>query len=125
MKTKIEIIKETVDFYSADTSRRALNCMGGCEYINDEGERCAVGRYMIDPNLWLSRGTIGDVARMLPSNDGRLPTGIVIPECDGHSISFWLDVQSLHDYDGNWNKDGLSICGGAALDTLLNKYKNE
>ena len=47
MKTKTEIINETIQYYSEDTSRRSKND-GDCSYFK-KNKMCAVGRCLIDP----------------------------------------------------------------------------
>ena len=60
MKTKTQIIHETVDFYSKNTSeRRAIEIDkkhqdSSCQYLTKNGKKCAVGRCISDKILTLS-----------------------------------------------------------------------
>lgn len=46
MKTKLEIIEETVQYYSEDVTRRASDSSGVCEYYTFDGRMCAVPVYI-------------------------------------------------------------------------------
>lgn len=50
--TAVEIINETVAYYSEDTSRRGITYTGfgdlKCVYITAGGQMCAVGRCLIE-----------------------------------------------------------------------------
>jgi hypothetical protein len=123
MKTKTEIIKETVNFYSEN--RRGVNEHGSCVYLTETGEKCAIGRCMVDPAAWIGAAGIDDVASYFPIENDQVPIGILKPDYDGHSISFWLDVQGLHDYNRNWDEHGLSPIGIIEVRHLLTKYINQ
>ena len=103
--TAIDIIQETVDFYSEDISRRAYNSdEGGCEYYID-GRSCGVGKCMTRPKEFNKRfplvgddsTAIEDVSKKIRSLDSFLK-----PEYRGHSIKFWKDIQTLHDLEQYW-----------------------
>lgn len=47
---KTQIINETKNFYQ-DTTKRSLSPSGGCEYINKDGNMCAIGRCCNNPEL--------------------------------------------------------------------------
>lgn len=40
--TKLDIIEETVEYYK--THNRATNKAGGCFYLSEQGDMCAIGR---------------------------------------------------------------------------------
>lgn len=102
MKTKLEILEETVAFYSEDTSRRAI-MDGTCRYLTDDGKRCAYGRCLIPEKYtpkWENKSCYAI------HNDENLQE-----EYRGHSISFWEHIQSLHDNLNYWNNEGLTKSG--------------
>lgn len=113
-KTKLEIINETVEYYSADPSRRGTNG-STCEYLTLFGQMCAVGRCMINP-----KGKEGGVTE--------LGTGFQLmlkKEYRGHSIDFWQDLQGFHDSSWYWDEKGLTRRGNAALQSLLKDWGNK
>lgn len=125
MKTKIEIIEETVAYYSEDVNRRALGELGGCAYLTEDGRMCAVGRCEIDPPKYDEGG---------PAKTGSYQNGIAAaddrseikfkPEYEGHEMKFWEDLQSLHDEDDYWNANGISERGMDYAEELKKKYEN-
>ena len=105
MKTKVEIIKETVEYYSKNPRGVRKAEAGGfgfrCVYYNeDSGAMCAVGRCLMIPeqystireNIYCSFDWIGGL-------DARLK-----PEYRGHKLRFWVKLQTFHDTGGNWEE---------------------
>jgi hypothetical protein len=43
-----EVLEETLQFYWEDPERRAVSGNGNCQYITDDGRKCAVGRLLSD-----------------------------------------------------------------------------
>lgn len=111
VKTQEEVVKETIDFYSEDTSRRAKSLFGGCAYLTDDGKMCAVGRCFNEEGLELygkhSHYVSGYMLRYLKS------------EYSVDDLSFWSDVQELHDNDNHWDENGLTKEG---LDFVNKKF---
>lgn len=119
-KTKIEIIKETFEFYSNDISKRAANEAGACWYLHPlNGNKCAVGRCMNEKARFDASEYISSyvVSNALNSLDDHLKE-----DYHGHSLEFWKDLQSLHDNNGNWDKREASKGGKAYYSSLLEKY---
>lgn len=107
--TKLEIIEETIKYYSEDTSRRGLSpgTLDTCQYLTSNGKRCAVGRCCKD----LVNFKVLDVAL---SN--------LKDEYVGHSKRFWGDLQVLHDRSYHWNNEGLTNAGKNYLNDLKMRY---
>jgi hypothetical protein len=119
MKTKVEIINETVKYYSEDPSRRGFEPGRGCVYLTSTGCMCAVGRCLIDP----SKGFLGDVPSFCRV-DG-MPADLeteLKPEYRGHDLQFWGDLQRLHDYSFYWCETGLTELGTIFYKRLLTDY---
>lgn len=114
-KSKIEIINETAEYYSADVSRRAYNDeVHVCQYKTPDGKMCAVGRCLENPEEIINQN--GGVVDIFSS-------GFELKaEYRGHDYIFWRDVQMLHDRPFNWDKKGLSESGKYHLNELLEKY---
>ena len=48
MKTKLEIIEETVEYYTTERNSRAVDDNEDCVYNATDGSHCAVGRCFTD-----------------------------------------------------------------------------
>ncbi len=117
--TKQEIIKETVDFYSADINRRSIGIYQGewrCMYNGSDGKKCAFSRCCgLIPNEME-----GWSAYKVLEKD----SNILLEQYRGHSKDFWNDIQQLHDYATYWTESGLSEQGQLTVEQLYNKYKD-
>lgn len=106
--TPIEIIDETVKYYSEDLNRRAYVPGNGCQYLTEDGRMCAVGRCLEN---------VEEVAKYF--NLGHTVDDIhesyldFKPQYQGLNKTFWNDLQSLHDPDRYWNSKygGLTQAG--------------
>jgi hypothetical protein len=138
-KTKIEIIKETAEFYGGDPSRRgiAITAEGDeeCVYFNPKtNNKCAFGRCAdlnapvraTDGGTTPLKNKTGPVLRLIdwPSEkpDEELDK-ILLPEYRGHSVYFWRDIQNFHDLDENFTPTGLSEIGQDHIAGLCETYK--
>jgi hypothetical protein len=105
MKTKIEIIDETVAFYEADPSRRAHSLPGGCTYRDfATGNKCAVGRCLTPEGIALIEDVGGNNMNMTELRD-EFDINFedhLEEEYQGHPITFWEDLQNFHDLQGYW-----------------------
>ncbi len=125
--TKVEIIQETADFYSADPKRRSLNKKLDCSYNGENGTHCAVGRCLLP--------IYHDLGDKLPSNDWDFEGLFTANNCEnhdemlqeqyrGHDIFFWNSLQTLHDTQQYWDKVCLTVAGEQYLQNLLDTHKN-
>jgi hypothetical protein len=124
--TKIEIISETVEFYSADTSRRSFVFNYGstsCMYNSGDGRHCAVGRCMTEElksqgvDLKNNNTALEEVIENYSEVDELLEQ-----KYHGHPLKFWIDLQNFHDQNDNWDKKGVSIHGKMSLNRLKEEY---
>lgn len=120
MKTKLEIIEETVAFYSEDTSRRAYK-EGRCFYRDEKGCNCAVGR-LINTEHPKVEEVFKSTAYsfVLFCNYG---FDILKEEYQITDDEFWFDLQMLHDDNSHWDKKGLTERGLTFANKLKEKYK--
>lgn len=122
---KSEIIDETVDFYC--NNERALYG-DNCAYINHNGARCAHSRCLLKKCL--------DSIVRKNFNTNYNAKNIIEQYGDichkvsyrGHSWSFWIEIQNLHDVKYYWEKtdtgNKLTSVGEDFVKYLKNKYKN-
>jgi len=129
MKSKIEIIEELFDNgYVKDPSTRALTYnedgkQKGCAYLTLEGNKCAVGKCLIEDenaDYWDSEE---DVFFLVPLALDMSLDDILKEEYRGHDIRFWSDLQIMHDDSQRWARDGLSDYGVERLNGLKSKYR--
>lgn len=113
--TKLEILEETVAFYSEDTSRRAYTKNVGCEYNTSDGRHCAVGRCFNENIQALGDDYSGNQVGI----DAILDFDSLLQDkYKGHNIEFWSYLQLLHDIDDNWDKKGLTKIGLDEVENL-------
>ena len=102
--TKKDFLDNMIAYYSEDPAhRRATNGEGACSYHRDDGNRCAVGRWIPDEmyTSGMEGVSVGDhfVFSRLPEKLKNL------------GEDFLTDIQGLHDGDRFWNSNGLSPAG--------------
>lgn len=104
LKTKIEIIDETVEFYSKNP--RSLNGKS-CKYLSDSGANCALARCCTPEGIdklhteYETVSAVGVFERELEKD--RNPIDLFKPEYKIDNPEFWSDIQCLHDCDSFWN----------------------
>jgi microsomal dipeptidase-like Zn-dependent dipeptidase len=133
MKSKLEILEETVAYYSEDVSRRAMYTEiidqedgediedTQCYYKSPDGKHCAAGRMMTEEFLnskYLSEGD--SILSLL--NRSSIP--VFKPEYQGHDNFFYAALQRLHDSDANWDKNGLTEQGEEVVESIKRQYIN-
>lgn len=119
-KTCNEIIDETIAAYVK--SNRAVTSSGHCSYIDPEtGNQCAVGRCCEAPqDDWNGNWTTLRVSgRQLEVAERE---ALLKPEYRGKPAFFWMNLQFLHDDDGNWTASGLSKQGQTLVAELRRKW---
>jgi len=127
MKTKLEIIEETVEVYSK-VSKRAVQGDVCSYYLN--GNTCAVGRCCEDPQELerqsLKINSLGANAFSINMDLGGLDKWLK-PKYRGHSVNFWADIQLLHDNPTYWKSTllggGLTQAGVNFVERLKREYR--
>lgn len=119
--TKVEIIQDTVDYYSADVVGRRSLAGQNCRYKGPNGKECAFQRCVID-----------DLSPSEGSGCGMFDLKAIQfkPEYAGHDEgrtdqSFWTSIQHLHDSNIYWSSEGLSANGMKFVHDLKERYKNQ
>lgn len=133
--TKLEIINETVSYYGEDTARRGVDTdltgIPTCMYLSGNGNKCAIGRCFNDKGideLGRKKGGIESViSNLIYESENRAEsterrTAILNqylePRYRGHQLTFWSGLQNLHDHEGYWDTDGLTLKGRQAAAAL-------
>lgn len=110
--TKLQIIDETVTYYSTH-ARSIEERTGDCKYNNRNGNKCAFSRCCTD-NSTFNEG----VSSREQINARLLPQYAHIPITN----DFWLDLQEIHDRDYYWNKGTLDTRGELRITELKEIY---
>lgn len=122
--TKLEIIEETVVFYSKDPEGRRSMIGYECAYNSNQGHHCAVGRcfsedYKLEgldlPGNEKNTSGLAEINNV--DLDSMLSNGY-----KGHNEIFWSDLQLLHDISSHWNADSISDKGKDYVKELKAKY---
>ena len=130
-KTKKQIIDETFNFYNKNPKkRRAVKDYGdkepGCVYNGPGDTHCAIGRLFIDEyknqGENLEHNSLGVAS--LESYNVKLDL-MLKPSYSGHSLNFWIDIQSLHDNEDYWYIDRATDAGHAWKRTLYRKWNED
>jgi len=128
MKTKIEIIDETVKFYKdRPRSMDSLACLY-TSIVKGKKTHCAVGRCFLPKHKNKKFEYNEDAVKCLNKSVGL--DSLLKEEYRGHDIEFWINLQKLHDGDSFWDKiDGscgqnLSCAGKKRVKELKEEYKN-
>jgi hypothetical protein len=115
MKTKEQILTETVTFYHNNPDKRAYDeAATTCMYKTADGHKCAVGRYLTDEGYTLivdngyDMNSVNDLIDVFEEVDPLLQ-----PEVRGHEPEFWSRLQTLHDSIEHWSSEGIT---GKGLD---------
>jgi hypothetical protein len=133
--TKLELLEDTVKYYSEDTSRRAVVKLKSgateCMYTTDDGQHCAVGRWL-QPSYqntgWTDNDkcSADDLLNGCNVNDYRYEADDLFVEGVRHIPAwFWMDLQQLHDNNVFWDKDGLTEAGVEKVDELREDITGE
>jgi len=130
--TKLELLEDTVKYYSEDTSRRAVvkgRVTTECMYTTDDGQHCAVGRWL-QPNYqntkWVDNEgcSADDLINGISDNNHQYEVDDLFVEGVRHIPAwFWMDLQQLHDNDVFWDKDGITQAGVEKVDELREDIK--
>jgi hypothetical protein len=115
-KSMIEILEETVNFYSEDPKKRSAG-----RYNSSDSNHCAVGRCLLSELKQKGEGLEGntnDLLTLICENDLNSLDEALLPEYRGHSLLFWQDLQNLHDLDVCWTDDFISEKGKRQVEIM-------
>lgn len=118
---KIQLLNETVAYYSENTARRCVIRQNMCYYYggsnkHTKSDGCAIGR-LIPKELAkaLDKEYVNDIlCSGVDYNFDRMPI-----EVQAYGKKFLTRLQNLHDYSIYWFKDGLSSEGHLQVENLI------
>jgi len=110
MMTMTELLDDTIEYYSKDPAvYRSVVEYGNnsdCVYTNDEGQHCAVGRWLREEyqnNEWDYNGDNG-----VDAIQDMMDT-LMVDEVRDIPTWLWSRLQSLHDMRENWDYNNKSL----------------
>lgn len=110
--SKAWVLQDTINFYTLEN--RAVDCYEKCQYLTEDGKRCAVGRF-------LKKGREKDLMECSKSAGAFIQKGqfydIVPKWMNRINPTFFMSIQALHDGSNYWTETGLSKEG-------IDKVKN-
>ena len=115
-----DILEDTIEYYSE--SPRAMDLSGSCQYTDDNGNHCAVGRYMRPEfqttEFYCNNGT--SVISLAADVDTYLESSVL-----GLTEKFWSALQDIHDSCNNWGEydEGLTAVGRTRCDSMKKKIE--
>ena len=113
-----DILEDTIEYYS--DSPRAMDSSGSCQYTDDDGNHCAVGRYMRPEfqtvDFYANNGV--SVGSLSADVDTYLDSKVI-----GLTEKFWCALQDIHDSCNNWGEydEGLTAVGKVRRDSMKDK----
>jgi hypothetical protein len=118
--TKKQIIEETLKYYK--THRRGINISSNgnhCQYLTKKGSMCAVGRCLINPQKAMDKKIGGVHGFYDERTNEKILDSMLKPGYIGHDYTFWSGLQTFHDSNDNWEKQGR---GNKLTDEGLKNY---
>ena len=106
-----EILLETVSFYNSK-NRGYDEVSGNCVYEGSDGNRCAVGRCMTDEGIKFVNKFPADGGSDVNVINEKVNIDSLLQEkYQGASLSFWKELQLLHDTPQCWDDSGITDRG--------------
>ena len=109
----LNLLQETVDYYSEDVTRRGVTTDGRCLYLSPLGGMCAVGRCISDPKgfeeITMKIG-LGSISNINLHKDIDFES-LLQEKYRGFGIEMWKKLQAFHDNDAHWDENGITDSG--------------
>lgn len=119
----LEIIEETVKYYSKSPEKRRAMDHGDCVYLAENGNKCAVGRCMNKHAEFNYQGSVDSYVNDQCKYDQNFKLdNHLFPRYRGKSNDFWYSLQQLHDTEDNWDEKGLTQQGKSEVNYIKKKY---
>tara|TARA_R110002020_G_scaffold458537_1_gene676029 strand:+ start:228 stop:623 length:396 start_codon:yes stop_codon:yes gene_type:complete len=115
-----DILQDTIHHYS--DFPRAMDKSGSCQYTDEVGNHCAVGRYMRPEfqttGFYANNGV--SVGSLAADVDTYLDSKVI-----GLTEKFWSDLQDIHDSDHNWGEydEGLTGVGKVRCGSMKDRIE--
>lgn len=98
-----EVLNETFKYYYGKQSRCGYSDSGMCEYLTEEGNKCAIGRMLRPSYLKEKADQLNEAGPVEDAYDkGLLPTEAFLPRYQGLPFIFLKQLQTMHDDYAEW-----------------------
>ena len=111
--TKLQIIDETVEYYSTHPRSLRDDESSNCMYNGDNNTKCAFSRCCTDDSIF-DEGSSACAQKYAVL----LPQYAYIPYDD----VFWIEIQYIHDTNSFWKDGNFTDLGEEYVDNLKTKY---
>ena len=124
--TKMEILQDFKDNFVENPGNRAHDGVN-CQYLTFAGKKCAIGRWFTEDALerlgdfdYPVEDVYGAYSGEAYSGEGLGCDDFLMPEVRGHDVTFWSELQELHDSPQYWHdyKLGLNPSGQQHYDDM-------
>jgi hypothetical protein len=115
--TYLDVLNDTISYYSEDTSRRSISGSGNnCLYNGPNGKQCAFARCAKQISTKHEGKSAAHIIRILPN---------ILKDEYAHLTDkdFWQNLQNLHDDSECWDGNGLSVHGKRYTEDLRRRYE--
>jgi hypothetical protein len=109
--TQEELLQNTINHFNIN-NRSVVD--GSCEYRDDKGNACAIGREIPDKLAYSKNGKNFSVLKFFDELPKRLKN---------MNGNFLCRIQSLHDREVNWNEKGLTTTGKCFVEEIIINFK--
>lgn len=114
-----EIVNKVATSYTSETRSVVEGTINECAYLTEDGRKCAVGMFMLDPGLLQSQNP---PAAHVEESIGMPLDDLLIPEVRGFPVAFWSRLQHLHDKPYHWTPTGLSAIGIESANSIIEEF---
>lgn len=116
MNKEEKLLKETIEYYNSN-NRATVNIKNCTYYDSKTGNKCAIGRLMLNPKKYESTYTsVTNLLEYYPNLLKEYPFNTF-------SILFLNWLQCLHDKSEYWNANGITQSGLGAVQYICDVFK--
>ena len=115
-QTQQELLQWVANYYT--TENRATDKNLSCKYFIEDGRRCAIGMQVNKPlAAKIEQQCTGKAA-------GHENVFDLLPKrMKNMGRAFLCQIQSLHDFNTNWGKNGITEIGEQEVESIIETYK--
>lgn len=125
-KSMLEILTETVAFYSGNPMKLRSLSYTGCAYNGENDTHCAVGRCLLPKYQEQGNEMEGNNNSLLTLKERKNVKShdeLLQEEYRGHDFNFWVKLQDLHDNNKYWDNSGITTEGEIAINNIYELFK--
>lgn len=117
-----EVLDETFNYYYGKRSRCGYSYLNYCEYLTEDGQKCAVGRMLRPSYLKEKSEQLNETGPVEDAeNKGLLPTEAFFPRYQGLPFNFLKDLQKMHDHYAEYGREEEMKCERDTIKELIER----